>query len=55
MRWRDVVLLPGAPESVALRAEAAAAAARRGSMGRSRLDLEVRGNLVIAEVRLLSR
>lgn len=45
VRWRDVVL----------EARAAEVAAALGSDGRTRLRLEVRGNLVLGEVRLLAR
>ena len=51
VRWRDVVR---EGDSVRLLGRAAEAAAWLGSSGRCRLRLEVRGNLVLGEVRLLS-
>jgi holo-[acyl-carrier protein] synthase len=51
VRWRDVVR---ETDSVRLSGGAADVAARLGSSGRCRLRLEVRGNLVLGEVRLLS-
>lgn len=52
--WRDVVVDAGPPASVSLRRGAAAVARRLGSHGRTRTQLEVRGNLVLGEVRLLA-
>jgi holo-[acyl-carrier protein] synthase len=54
VRWRDVQLLPGPPPSVRLLRRAASVARALGSQGRSRLAFESRGNLVIAELRLLA-
>ncbi len=54
VRWRDVVVLPGPPPGVALRARALDVARALGSDGRSRLHVEIRGNRVLAEVRLLA-
>lgn len=54
VRWRDVVLDPGPPPSVRLLGRAADVARGLGSGGRSRLSLEVRGGLIVAEVRLLA-
>jgi holo-[acyl-carrier protein] synthase len=54
VRWRDVVLEPGPPARVLLRARAADTAAALGSRGGSELRFEVREGLVLAEVRLLS-
>ena len=51
VRWRDVVR---EGDAVRLLGRAHEVAARLGSSGRCRLRLEVRGNLVLAEVRLLS-
>jgi holo-[acyl-carrier protein] synthase len=53
VRWRDVVV-SRAPASVRLAGRAAEEARARGSSGRSRTRLEVRGDLVIGEVWLLS-
>ena len=53
VRWRDVQLLPGPPASVRLLRRAASVARALGSDGRSRIALETRGNLVVAELRLL--
>jgi hypothetical protein len=50
VRWRDVVR---EGDSVHLVGRALDAAARLGSSGRCQLRLEVRGNLVLGEVRLL--
>lgn len=52
--WRDVVVEPGPPASVTLRRRAADVARTLGSNGRTRTHLEVRGNLVLCEVRLLA-
>jgi holo-[acyl-carrier protein] synthase len=53
VRWRDVVVSM-APASVRLAGRAAEVALERGSSGRSRTRLEVRGELAIGEVWLLS-
>jgi holo-[acyl-carrier protein] synthase len=52
--WRDVVVEPGPPASVTLLRGAAAVARSLGSDGATRTHLEVRGNLVLGEVRLLA-
>jgi len=52
--WRDVVVVPGPPATVTLEGGAMARARRLGSSGRTRAALEVRGDLVIGRVRLLS-
>jgi holo-[acyl-carrier protein] synthase len=52
--WRDVVVFPGPPVEVRLEGGALARARRLGSAGRTRAALEVRGDLVIGRVRLLS-
>jgi phosphopantetheinyl transferase (holo-ACP synthase) len=54
VRWRDVVLEAGPAPSVRLDARAAETARRLGSSGRTRTRLEVRGGLVLGEVRLLT-
>jgi holo-[acyl-carrier protein] synthase len=54
VRWRDVSVALGPPPQVALRARAAERARSLGSSGRGELRLEIRGNLVLAEFRLLS-
>jgi len=54
VRWRDVVLVPDPTPSVVLRGRAAAVARALGSDGRTRIQLEVRGNLVLGESRLLA-
>lgn len=54
VHWRDVVVEPGPPPAVRLLGRAADVARSLGSAGRSRAFLEVRGNLVICEVRLVS-
>jgi holo-[acyl-carrier protein] synthase len=51
VRWRDVVR---EGDSVRLLGRAGEVAARLGSSGGCRLRLEVRGNLVLAELRLLA-
>jgi holo-[acyl-carrier protein] synthase len=51
VRWRDVVR---EGETVRLLGRAAEVAARLGSPGDCRLRLELRGNLALGEVRLLS-
>jgi holo-[acyl-carrier protein] synthase len=53
VRWRDVVVSL-APASIRLEGRAAQVARERGSTGRSRTRLEVRGGLAIGEVWLLS-
>jgi holo-[acyl-carrier protein] synthase len=52
--WRDVVVDLGPPLDVRLEGGALARARRLGSAGRTRAALEVRGDLVIGQVRLLS-
>ena len=52
--WRDVVVDLGPPVSLRLDGGALARARRLGSTGRTRAVLEVRGDLVIGQVRLLS-
>jgi len=54
VRWRDVVVSSGRDPRIALRGRAAEVARERGSSGRSRLRLEVRGPLVVGEAWLLS-
>lgn len=54
VRWRDVVVDPGPPPSVRLLGPALDTARSRGSRGESHARLEIRGNIVIVEVRLLS-
>jgi holo-[acyl-carrier protein] synthase len=54
VRWRDVVLEAGPGPSVRLDARAGETARRLGSSGRTRTTLEVRGGLVLGEVRLLT-
>lgn len=55
VRWRDVVVDPGPTPSVVLLARAAEVAGELGSKtGRTTTLLEIRGNLVLGEVRLLS-
>ena len=54
VRWRDVVVSLGSEARVRLEGRAAEVARERGSSGRSRLRLEVRGPLVVGEVWLLS-
>jgi holo-[acyl-carrier protein] synthase len=54
VRWRDVVVTPGPPASVRLDGGAGAAARRLGSRGEARAWVEVRGPLVVGEVRLLA-
>src|SRR3954470_8474780 len=51
--WRDVVVFPGPPATVRLEGGAMARARRLGSEGRTHASLEVRGDLVIGQVRLL--
>jgi holo-[acyl-carrier protein] synthase len=52
--WRDVVVDLGPPLEVRLEGGALVRARRLGSAGRTRAALEVRGDLVIGQVRLLS-
>lgn len=54
VRWRDVIVDLGPPPAVRLRAKAADFARALGSRGASRARLEVRGDLAVGEVRLLS-
>lgn len=55
VRWRDVVVRRPEPvASVSLRGRAAQVARARGSSGRGRLRLELRGELAIGEFWLLS-
>jgi holo-[acyl-carrier protein] synthase len=54
VRWRDVVVASAPLPDVRLRGEAAAAARRLGSSGRTRTRLERRDSLAIGEVWLLS-
>ncbi len=53
VRWRDVVVTRE-PPGVELRNRAREWALQRGSAGAGRLRFEVRGNLVVAEFRLVS-
>ena len=52
--WRDVVVETGPPAAVTLRRRAAEVARALGSDGRARAHFELRGNLVLCEVRLLA-
>jgi holo-[acyl-carrier protein] synthase len=52
--WRDVVVDLGPPLAVHLEGGALRWARRLGSAGQTRAALEVRGDLVIGQVRLLS-
>ena len=52
--WRDVVVDLGPPLAVRLEGGALRWARRLGSAGETRAALEVRGDLVIGQVRLLS-
>jgi holo-[acyl-carrier protein] synthase len=52
--WRDVVVDLGPPLAVRLEGGALLRARRLGSAGLTRAALEVRGDLVIGQVRLLS-
>jgi holo-[acyl-carrier protein] synthase len=52
VRWRDVVLEPGPPPQVHLTGGAARRARLLGSRGECETALEVRGGLVLGEVRL---
>ena len=51
VRWRDFVLLPG--PALRLEARALLFAQRLGSEGATRVRLELRGELMLGEVRLL--
>jgi len=52
--WRDVIVTLEPAPSVRLARRAAAVARARGSSGRHHAALEARGNLLIAELRLLA-
>jgi holo-[acyl-carrier protein] synthase len=52
--WRQVVVELGPPLIVRLEGRALARARQIGSAGRTRASLEIRGDLVIGQVRLLS-
>ena len=54
VRWRHVVVSVGPEAAVRLEGRAGEVARERGSSGRSRLRLEVRGPLVVGEFWLLS-
>jgi len=54
VRWRDVIVQPGPPPSVRLAQRALEFARRLGSSGRTEALVEIRGDLVLAEVRLLT-
>jgi holo-[acyl-carrier protein] synthase len=54
VRWRDVVVTPGPPPGIRLSGEAVAAARRLGSAGHATLQLEVRGEVALGEVRLIA-
>jgi holo-[acyl-carrier protein] synthase len=54
VRWRDVIVEPGPPPGVRLAHRALDFARRLGSSGRTQAAVEVRGDLVLAEVRLLN-
>ncbi|HEY7515862.1 MAG TPA: 4'-phosphopantetheinyl transferase superfamily protein [Vicinamibacteria bacterium] len=54
VRWRDVVVDLGEPSTVRLEGGAAAFARRLGSSGRTRSALEIRGELAVGEVWLLT-
>ncbi len=54
VRWRDVVVSLAPAAAVRLDGRAAQVARARGSSGRTRIRLELRGPLVVAEVWLLS-
>ncbi len=54
VRWRDVDVNLGPPVSLRLLARAAEVALAKGSSGSSLVTHEVRGDLVVGEVRLLS-
>jgi holo-[acyl-carrier protein] synthase len=54
VRWRDVVVDPGPPPVVRLEGGAARVARALGSTGAVQATLEVRGGVVLGEVRLTS-
>jgi holo-[acyl-carrier protein] synthase len=54
VRWRDVVVSRGETPAVSLRGRAVEVARARGSSGRGRLGLELRGALAVGEYWLLS-
>jgi len=54
VRWRDVVVDPGPPPAVRLEGGAAVVARALGSTGPVQATLEVRGGIVLGEVRLTS-
>jgi holo-[acyl-carrier protein] synthase len=54
VRWRDVVVDLAEPSRVLLEGGAAAMARRLGSSGRTRSSLEIRGELAVGEVWLLT-
>ena len=54
VRWRDVVVDPGPPPAVRLEGRAAVVARALGSTGPVHATLEVRGGIVLGEVRLTS-
>jgi holo-[acyl-carrier protein] synthase len=54
VRWRDVVVDLAEPSRVRLEGGAAAMARRLGSSGRTRASLEIRGELAVGEVWLLT-
>jgi holo-[acyl-carrier protein] synthase len=54
VRWRDVVVDPGPPPAVRLEGRAAAVARALGGAGPVHAILEVRGGIVLGEVRLTS-
>jgi holo-[acyl-carrier protein] synthase len=53
VRWRDVIVSTS-PAAIRLEGRAAAVAAERGSSGRCHARLELRGDLALGEVWLLS-
>jgi len=54
VRWRDVVVFPGPPPVVRLEGGAARRAHALGCRGSAQASLEVRGGIVLGEVRLTS-
>jgi len=54
VRWRDVVLFPGPPPTIRLEGGAARVARALGASGSVLASLEVRGGIVLGEVRLTS-
>jgi len=54
VRWRDVVVELRDPPAIRLRGRAAEVARYLGSAGRTRVSLEIRGELAVGEVWLLS-